>query len=98
MSRNHANTLGMQDLQDNLDSRSSRDALETIQANTDEVEVLRFTNQRLLRDLEGLTRQMQWPQEERQHHDAPRDADGEGETSRAKEPNPYKPLGEDHKQ
>ena len=39
---------------------------------------------------------MQWRQKERQHHDAPRDADREGETSQAKEHNPYKPLGEDH--
>ena len=38
---------------------------------------------------------MQRPQEERQHHDAPRDADGEGETSQAKEHDPYKHLRED---
>ena len=38
---------------------------------------------------------MQRPQEERQHHDTPRDADGEGEISRAKEPDPYKHPGED---
>ena len=38
---------------------------------------------------------MQRPQEERQHHDALRDADEEGETSQAKEYDPYKPLGED---
>ena len=95
MSRSHANPLGTQDQQGNLDSRSARDALETIQANTDEVEALHLTSQRLLRDLEDLTRQMQLPQEERQHHDAPWDANGEGETSRAKEPEPYKPPGED---
>ena len=39
---------------------------------------------------------MQRPQEEQQHHDVPLDIDGEGETSQAKEPDPYKPLGEDH--
>ena len=57
--------------------------------------MLRLANQGLLRDLEELTRQMQRQQEERQHHDTPWDADREGETSRAKEPDPYKPLGED---
>ena len=95
MSRSHANHLGTQDQQGNLDGRSARDALETIQANTDEVEALRLANQRLLRDLEEFTRQMQRKQEERQHHDTARDADGEGETSRARELNPYKPPGED---
>ena len=38
---------------------------------------------------------MQWQQEERQHDDTPRDANREGETIRAKEPDPYKPPGED---
>ena len=38
---------------------------------------------------------MQRQQEERQHHDTSRDADGEGETSQAKEPDPYKPPRED---
>ena len=95
MSRSHANPPGTQDQQGNLDGRFAKDALETIQANTDEVEAFRLANQRLLRDLEELTRQMQRQQEERQHHDTPWDADGEGETSRAKEPDPYKPPGED---
>ena len=39
---------------------------------------------------------MQRQQEERQHHDTPWDVDGEGETSRAREPDPYKPPGENH--
>ena len=38
---------------------------------------------------------MQRLQEERQHNNASRDADGEGETSQAKEHVPYKPPGED---
>ena len=38
---------------------------------------------------------MQRPQEEQQHHDAPRDADREGETSQSKEHDPYKPPRED---
>ena len=95
MSKSHTNPLGTQDQQGNLDGRSVRDALETIQDNTDEVEELRLANQRLLRDLEKLTRQIKQQQEERQHHDTPRDAKGERETSRAKEPDPYKPPGED---
>ena len=39
---------------------------------------------------------MQWPQKERQHHDAPQDADREGETSQAKDHDPHKSPGEDH--
>ena len=54
-----------------------------------------LTNQRLLRDMEELTKQMQRPQEEQRHHDVPLDIDGEGETSQAKEHDPYKPFGED---
>ena len=84
-----------QDHQGDLDSQPARDALETLQANTDEMEALRLTIQRLLRDLEELTKQMQQPQEELQHHDTPRDVDGEGETSLAEEQDPYKPQGED---
>ena len=95
MSRSHADPPRAQDQQGDLDSRPLRDAFETLQANTNEVEALRLTNQRLLRDLEELTRQMQRPQEEQQHHDAPRDADGEGETSQDKEHDPYKPPKED---
>ena len=67
-----------------------------LQANTDEMEALHLTNQRLLRDLEELTRHIQRPQEEQIHHDVPRNVDGEGETSQAKEHDPYKPHGEDH--
>ena len=38
---------------------------------------------------------MQCPQEDERHHDAPRDTDGEGETSQARDHDPYKPPGED---
>ena len=38
---------------------------------------------------------MQRPHEEQQHHEAPWDADGEGETSQAKEHDTYKPPKED---
>ena len=34
--------------------------------------------------------------EEQQHLDLPREADGEGETSQAREHDPYKPPGENH--
>ena len=59
------------------------------------METLRLTNQRLLRDLEELTRQMQRLLEEQRHHNVPRDFDGEGETSQAMESDPYKPPVED---
>ena len=69
---------------------------------------LRLTNQRLLRELEQLTWKMQRPQEarqalegqnpitqeEQQHPGLPRETDGEGETSQAREHDPYKPPEE----
>ena len=72
--------------------------------------MLRLTNQRLLRELEQLARQIQRPQEarqaregqntitqeEQQHLDPSREANGEGETSQAREHDPYKPPGENH--
>ena len=72
------------------------------------MEALRLTNQRLLRELEQLARQIQRPQEarqaregqntitqeEQQHLDPPREVYGEGETSQAREHDPYKPPGE----
>ena len=98
----------MQDQQGDIDSRPPGGTLETLQANTDEMEALHLTNQRLLRELEQLTRKMQRPQEarkaregqnpitqeEEQHLDSPREAVGEGETSQAREHDPYKPPGE----
>ena len=41
-------------------------ALEAMQANTNEVEALRLTNQRLIGELEQLTRQIQRPREAQQ--------------------------------
>ena len=72
------------------------------------MEALRLTNQRFLREMEQLARQIQRPQEarqaregqstitqeEQQHLDPPLEADGEGETSQAREHDPYKPPGE----
>ena len=73
-------------------------ALETMQANTDEVEALRLTNQRLIGELEQLTRQMQrlqevrptqegyniTPHEGQPHLGAPRGVETEAESSRAR--------------
>ena len=109
-SRSHANPPRIQDQQGDIDSRPPGSTLKTLHTNTDEMEALRLTNQRLLRDLEQLTKQRQRPQEERQaregqnpitpeeqqHLDLPREADGEGETSQAREHDPYKPPGENH--
>ena len=60
-SQSHANPPRMQDQQGDIDSRPPEGTLETLQANTDEMEALRLTNQRLLRELEQLTRHMQRP-------------------------------------
>ena len=101
-SKSHVNPPRMQDQQGDIDSRSPGGTLETLQANTEEMEALRLTNQRLLRELEQLTRQMQRPQEarqaregqnpitqeEQQNLDPPQEADGEGETSQAREHDP----------
>ena len=107
-SRSHSNPPRMQDQQGGIDSRPPGGTLETLHTNTDEIEALRLTNQRLLRELEELTRKMQHPQKERQalegqnpftqeeqqHPGPPREADGEGETSQAREHDPYKPPEE----
>ena len=107
-SRSNANPSGMQDQPGNADSRPP-DALETMQANMDEVEALRLTNQRLTEELEQLTRQMQRPREERQTqegHDipphegqhnigTPRGAEMEEESNRARGHGPHlAPRGE----
>ena len=107
-SRSHANPPRMQDQQGNVDSRPPGGMLETLHANTDEMEAIRLSNQRLLKELEQLTRQIQRPQEARQsregqntitqeeqkHLDPPREVDGEVETIQAREHDPYKPPGE----
>ena len=72
-SRSNANPPRMQDQPGNADNRPPG-ALETMQANTDEVEALHLTNQRLTEKLEQLTRQMRRPREARQTqegHDIP---------------------------
>ena len=96
-SRSNANPLRMQDQPGNADSRPPG-ALEQMQANTNEMEALRLTNQRLTEELEQLARQMRRPREARQTqegHDipphegqhnigTPRGAETEAEFSRAR--------------
>ena len=92
----------MQDQPGNADSRPPG-TLEAMQANTDEVEALRLTNQRLMEELEQLTRQMQHPREARktqegrnipsregQHNlDIPPGVEIEAESSRAQGHGPH---------
>ena len=87
----------MQDPPGDADSRLLG-ALEAMQANMNEVEALRLTNQRLIEELEQLTRQIQRPQETRQTQEGhnflphegqhnlniPRGAETEAESSRAR--------------
>ena len=107
-SRSNANPPRMQDPPGDADSRPLG-ALEMMQANTDKVEALRLTNQRLIAELEQLTRQIQRPQEaqqtqeghnntlrEGQHNlDIPRGAETEAESSRARVHGPHLALGEE---
>ena len=98
-SRSHANPSRVQDQPSRVDSRPPGGTLETVQANTDEVVALRLTNQRLIEELEQLTRQMQRPlelrqaqetpppQEEQPHLGPPREA--EAESSRARGHGPH---------
>ena len=84
-----------------MDSRPPGGALETVQANTDEMEALRLTNQRLIGELEQLTRHMQRPREARQaqegHNTTPQEEEphlgpprqAEAESSRARGHGPH---------
>ena len=99
-SRSHANPSRMQDQPGGVDSRPPEGAVETVRANTDEVEALRLTNQRLIKELEQLTRQMQRPRESRQaqeghnttpqeeqpHLGPPREAEAESNRARGHGP------------
>ena len=83
-----------------MDSRPPGGALEAMQANTDEVQALLLTNQRLIEELEQLTRQMQrprearqaqeghntTPQEEQPHLGPPREAEAESRRARGNGP------------
>ena len=107
-SRSNANPPRMQDPLGDADNRPPS-ALEAMQANTNKVEALRLTNQRLIGELEQLTRQMQRSREARQtqeghnfpphegkHNlDIPRGAETEAESSRARGHGPQLALGEE---
>ena len=87
----------MQDPPGDMGSRPPG-TMEAMQANTNEVEALRLVNQRLIEELEQLTREIQHPRETRQTqeghnippreeqlgHDIPRGMETEAESSRAK--------------
>ena len=107
-SRSKANPTRMQDLPGDADNRPPG-TLEAMQANTNEVEALRFTNQRLIGELEQLTRQIQRPRDTRQtqeghnfpphegqHNlDIPRGAETEAGSSRARGHGPQLAPGEE---
>ena len=106
--RSNANPSRMQDPPGDTNNRPPG-ALETMQANTEEVEALRLTNQRLIEELEQLTRQMRQPREARQTQEGhnipphegqhnlgtPRGAETEGESRRARGHRQHLALGED---
>ena len=107
-SRSNANPPRMQNQPSDVDSRPPG-TIEAMQANMDKVEALRLTNQRLVGELEQLTRQMQRSREARQtqegrnaayqegqpHPDTPRCAETEAESSRAKGHGPPLTPGEE---
>ena len=107
-SRSNAHPIRMQDQPGDTNSRPPG-ALEMMQANTDEVEALRITNQRLIEELEQLTRQMQRPREARQTQEGhnipphegqhnlvtPQGADTEAESSQAQGHIPHLALREE---
>ena len=64
-SRSNTNPPRMQDPPGNMGSRPPG-TVEAMQANTKEVKALRLVNQRLMEELEQLTRQVQHPRETRQ--------------------------------
>ena len=64
-SRRNANLPRMQDPPGDTDS-GPPGTVEAMQANTNEVEALYLVNQRMIEELEQLTRQMQYPRETRQ--------------------------------
>ena len=107
-SRSNVNPPRMQDPPGDVDNRPP-DTLEAMRANTNEVEALRLINQRLIGELEQLTRQIQRPRDTRQtqeghnfpphegqHNlDIPRGAKTEEESSRARGHGPQLAPGEE---
>ena len=100
-SRSNANPPRMQDPPGDANSRPPG-TVEVMRANTNKVEALRLVNQRLIEELEQLTRQIQHPRETRQTqeghnippreeqlgHDIPRGIETEAESSRARRHGP----------
>ena len=96
-SRSNTNPPRMQGPPGDMSSRPPG-TVEAMQANTNEVEALHLVNQRLVEELEQLTRQIQHPQETRQTqeghnlppreeqlgHDIPRGIETEAESSQAR--------------
>ena len=109
MSMSHANPARTQDQQDDVDSQQPGDVPEALHALSNKMEALHLVNQRLLRELAKLNRQVQrpqggqqahggcdtTPQEEHQHLGTPRDDDGRGENSRTRGHDPNVPPGND---
>ena len=103
-SRSNANPPRMQDLPGDTDNRPPS-TLEAMQANTNEVEALHLINQRLIGELEQLTRQIQRPRDTRQTQeghkftpherqpnlDIPRGSKTEAKSSRARGHVPQSP-------
>ena len=96
-SRSNTSPPRMQDPPGDMGSRPPG-TVEAMQTNTNEVEALCLVNQRLVEELEQLTRQIQHPRETRQTqeghnlppreeqlgHDIPRGIETEAESSRAR--------------
>ena len=96
-SRSNANPPRMQNPPGDVDIRPPG-TVEAMRANTNEVEALCLVNQRLIEELEQLTRQIQHPRETRQtqeghniplhegrhSHDIPRGAKAEADSSKAR--------------
>ena len=91
-----SNAPRVRDPSGDVDSRPPG-PVEAMQTNTNEVEALRLVNQRLIEELEQLTKQMQHPRETRQtqeghnippqgryDHSIPRGAEAEAESSQAR--------------
>ena len=107
-SKSNANPPRMQDSPGDADNRP-HDTIEAMQANTNEVEALRLINQRLIGELEQLTKQIQRPRDTRQaqeghnfpphegqHNlDIPRGTEIEAESSRARGRGPQVAPGEE---
>ena len=108
-SRSNANPPRMQDQPGDVDSRPPGGTLEAIQANTDKEKELRLTNQRLMGELEQLTRKMQRPWEARKiqeghsvtphegqpHLGTTQGAETEAKSSRARGHGPHLTPGEE---